>query len=225
VRIHDISVPLSEATVPWKGVTVPWASQEFFVDVRRGDPVTGSWWRLNTHAGTHVDTPTHFFPEAADAASMPWAPFLGRCLVVEVGDVGREIERAHLEAIPELRDHRRVLFRTANSRRDLWARDEFIEDYTSLGPDGARYLVELGYLLAGIDYQGMERFDTSDYATHRTLLGSGCMILEGADLRAVPPGTYQLVCLPLRLVEGEGSPVRAILVEGLDEGIDAADPA
>ncbi len=44
MRIHDISVPLSDATVPWQGVTVPWAHQEFFVDVRRGDPVTGSWW-------------------------------------------------------------------------------------------------------------------------------------------------------------------------------------
>jgi arylformamidase len=93
----------------------------------------------------------------------------------------------------------------------------------ALAPAGAAYLVELGYLLAGIDYQGIERYDTTDYGTHRTLLDNDCMILEGADLRAVPPGVYQLICLPLRLVDGEGSPVRAILVE--TDGRAPLDPA
>jgi len=81
----------------------------------------------------------------------------------------------------------------------------------AVGADAAAWLVEHGFLLAGIDYQGIERFDTTDHATHKTLLQGGCMILEGADLRGVAPGEYQLICLPLRLVDGEGSPVRAVL--------------
>ena len=214
MRIHDISVPLSAATVPWEGVAVPWAHQEFFADVRRGDGVTGSWWSLNTHAGTHIDSPTHFFPNLEDVASTKWDHYLGRCLVVDVPDVGSEITRADLERVPELRDHRRVLFRTANSRRGLWALTTFDRNYVSLAPDGAEYLVGLGYVLAGIDYQGIERYDSVDHQTHRTLLEHGCMILEGADLRAIEPGAYQLICLPLRLVDGEGSPVRAVLLEG-----------
>lgn len=222
MRIHDISIELSEKTVAWAGVEVPWVRQEFFGDVAKGDLVTGSWWSLNTHAGTHVDTPTHFFPDGADTASTPFDPYLGPCLIVELGDVGQEIGRADLEAIGELRQHRRVIFRTANSRRDLWSKDEFILDYVSLHPDGAAYLVELGYLLAGIDYQGMERYDTTEYGTHRTLLENGCMILEGADLRTVEPGVYQLICLPLRLIAGEGSPVRAVLIEEASATIDAS---
>jgi arylformamidase len=106
-----------------------------------------------------------------------------------------------------------VLFRTTNSRRDLWSKDAFERRYVSLAADGAQYLVELGYLLAGIDYQGIERYDSMEHPTHRTLLEHGCMILEGTDLRHVAPGVYELVCLPLRLVDGEGSPVRAILIE------------
>lgn len=218
MTIHDISVPLSAATVPWEGVTVPWAEQEFFVDIRRGDSVTGSWWKLNTHAGTHIDSPTHFFPDAADVASTPWEPYLGRCVVVEVGDIGPFIRPEHLDALPELRGHRRVLFRTANSRDDLWGRDTFVTDYVSVAPEGADWLVEHGFILAGADYQGIERFGSEDALTHRTLLGAGCMILEGCDLRAVEAGEYQLICLPLRLVNGEGSPVRAILIDGDDQG-------
>lgn len=225
MKIHDISVPLSDATVPWEGVTVPWAHQEFFVDIRRGDPVTGSWWSLNTHAGTHVDTPTHFFPDGADAASTAWDHYLGPCVVAEVGEVGPEIRAADLEAMPELRGERRVLFRTSNSRRDLWGLDRFEPEYVAIGADAAAWLVARGFVLAGIDYQGIERYDTTDHATHRTLLAGGCMILEGADLRAVRPGRYQLICLPLRLVDGEGSPVRAVLVEDAGPGIDAAGAA
>lgn len=221
MRIHDISVPLSDRTVPWQGVTVPWVHQEFFVDIRRGDPVTGSWWSLNTHAGTHVDTPTHFFPEGADAASTGWEHYLGPCVVVDVGDVGSEIHASHLEAMPQLHGQRRVLFRTENSRRDLWGLDRFEPEYVAVAPDAATWLVEHHFLLAGIDYQGIERFDTTDHATHRTLLQGGCMILEGADLRSVSSGVYQLVCLPLRLVDGEGSPVRAVLIEVDGAGLDA----
>jgi arylformamidase len=36
-------------------------------------------------------------------------------------------------------------------------------------------------------------------------------ILEGLVLRDVPAGTYELIALPLRLVDFDASPVRAIL--------------
>ena len=193
------------------------------MDIKKGDIVTSSWWSLNAHAGTHADMPAHDLADGHDADSAPLAPYLGPCIVVEIGDVGTEIRRSYLETIPAIGEHRRAIFRTENSRRDLWARSDFATDYVSLHPDGAAYLVELGYLLAGIDYQGIERFDTPDRATHRTLLQNGCVILEGTDLRTISPGEYLLLCLPLRLVNGEASPVRAILIEGASSGIDAAD--
>jgi arylformamidase len=36
-------------------------------------------------------------------------------------------------------------------------------------------------------------------------------ILEGLALEGVPPGVYELIALPLRLVGFDASPVRAIL--------------
>jgi arylformamidase len=38
------------------------------------------------------------------------------------------------------------------------------------------------------------------------------VILEGLDMRAVPEGEYNLVCLPLRLEGGDGAPARAVLI-------------
>ena len=47
--------------------------------------------------------------------------------------------------------------------------------------------------------------------THLILLGAGLWIIEGLNLGAVKPGTYELVCLPLRIVGADGAPARAIL--------------
>jgi arylformamidase len=38
------------------------------------------------------------------------------------------------------------------------------------------------------------------------------VIVEGLDLAAAAPGSYELVCLPLRIVDGDGAPARAVLI-------------
>jgi hypothetical protein len=75
----------------------------------------------------------------------------------------------------------------------------------------ARYLVDAGARLVGIDYLSIEAFDAREPVVHRTLLERDVVILEGLDLRDVAPGRYELVCLPLRLAGLDGSPVRALL--------------
>jgi arylformamidase len=47
--------------------------------------------------------------------------------------------------------------------------------------------------------------------THQILLGAGLYLIEGLNLTAVKAGDYNLICLPLKLMDAEGSPVRAIL--------------
>jgi arylformamidase len=44
------------------------------------------------------------------------------------------------------------------------------------------------------------------------LLVGPCEVVEGLDLGGVEPGSYELYCLPLRLVGSDGAPARAILV-------------
>jgi len=61
--------------------------------------------------------------------------------------------------------------------------------------------------LIGIDYLSVG----GPRATHQILLGAGIWLLEGLDLSNVSAGKYNLICLPLKLVQVEGSPVRAVL--------------
>jgi arylformamidase len=67
--------------------------------------------------------------------------------------------------------------------------------------------------LVGIDYLSVEKFGSENFSTHIALLEREVVIIEGVDLRAVEPGDYELICLPLKYIggEGDGAPARTIL--------------
>lgn len=184
----------------------------------RGDPVEVSSLTLGSHTGTHVDVPVHFLEGGADLDGVPVAAFVGPAVVVDARGL-RAITAADItELVP--RGARRVLFRTDNS--DRWGDGRFVEDYVYLTGDGAQALVERGFVLVGIDYLSVEKFGAAEPLAHLTLLSAGVMILEGLDLSAAPAGRYFLVALPLRLAGGDGSPVRAVLLEGVDDAEEEA---
>ncbi|HEY0658158.1 MAG TPA: hypothetical protein VGD05_06775, partial [Pyrinomonadaceae bacterium] len=91
----------------------------------------------------------------------------------------------------------------------------FRTDFTYITPNAARSLVEQNILLVGIDYLSVEKFGSEDFATHVTLLEKEVVIIEGLDLREVPAGDYELICLPLKYIggAGDGAPARTVLRE------------
>lgn len=67
-------------------------------------------------------------------------------------------------------------------------------------------------LTEGVQLVGVEGLSIEEgLEAHTRLLQAGVVILEGLDLSLVPPGTYQLLCLPLKLRGGDGAPARVVL--------------
>lgn len=165
--------------------------------------------RLGSHTGTHVDAPAHFVRGGATLAEIPLARWSGPAWVVEVAPE-EAIEPEHLmDAWPAQGQVERVLLKTPNSNR--WGTPEAGAVWQALSPDAAAWLVGLGVRLVGIDALSIEKDETGGFPVHHTLLGSGCLILEGLDLRGVEPGAYELVCMPLKLEAPDGAPARAAL--------------
>jgi Predicted metal-dependent hydrolase len=77
--------------------------------------------------------------------------------------------------------------------------------------DAAIELSKLNLRLIGIDAPSIAQYG-AEYEVHRAFLSENTVILEGTDLSQVSPGLYWLVCLPLKIVGVEGTPVRAILL-------------
>ena len=102
-----------------------------------------------------------------------------------------------------------MIFKTRNSY--LWNRKEFVEDFVYITPGAARALVEEGIKVVAIDYLSVEKFGVEEPETHLTFLRAGTLIIEGLDLREVEPGDYEMICLPLKVKDGDGAPARVVL--------------
>jgi arylformamidase len=57
----------------------------------------------------------------------------------------------------------------------------------------------------------VDAFDSKDLPSHHALLELGMRNLEGLDLSMAEAGEFELIALPLRLVDVDSSPVRAVL--------------
>jgi arylformamidase len=211
-RIWDISEPIEPATAPFPGDT-PF-TQEWVSRQERGGSCNVSTIRMSVHVGTHTDAPLHFDLAGADIASVDLRLYLGRCRVVDVRGAGTPPLVPATALGAALAGAERVLLRT----RDRHDHRSWDGAFTALGPDAARVLVAAGVRLVGIDTPSMDHADSKDLAGHHVLHAGGVAILENIDLSRVPAGDYELIALPLRIVNGDSSPVRAILRELPPEG-------
>ena len=206
----DITLPIGPDMLVWPGD--PPVVVEAVSRLEDGDQANVSELRLGSHTGTHVDPPAHFLPDGATVDRLPLDALVGEAVVADFtdtpGPIGpAELDRLWLPATPT-----RLLLKTANSA--LWhgcGPIPFPDHYVALSPEGAAWLVERGVRLVGTDFLSIEERGAPGHPTHHTLLRAGVVILEGLDLFAVEPGSYTLVCLPLKIAGGDGAPARAVL--------------
>jgi arylformamidase len=211
-RLIDVSLEVGPDLLVWPGnpgVAITPTSR-----ISRGDSSNVSEIRLGSHTGTHIDPPSHFLDEGASAEHLPLDMMMGETTVADLRGTAGPIGPDELDALSLTGEVTRLLLRTDNSA--FWAADPrtFPDEYVCLSPEGARWVVDNGIGLIGIDFLSIEVRGAPHHPTHRTLLEAGVVILEGLDLSGVQPGEYTLVCFPLKIAGGDGAPTRAVLLEG-----------
>ncbi|RLA85093.1 MAG: cyclase family protein [Deltaproteobacteria bacterium] len=203
-RIYDLS-PVIGAPMAYYPGDVPYKAEPICTIDRSGCNMHKLL--MGTHTGSHIDAPCHFLEGGRSIEQIPLYRFMEEAQVLEIR--GKEIGPEDLRGLED--GIGAVLFKTRNS--GLMSLGAFLRDYVCLSPEGAEVLIERGIRLVGIDYVSIERFGTPDFRLHRRLLEADVLILEGLDLKDVPPGRYLLLALPLRIRGMDGSPVRAVLLE------------
>ena len=210
MKILDISVSLSAGLPVWPGD--PPIAIERYRCISDGNASNDSRIACSVHAGTHVDAPAHFIEKGATIEQLPLDVLIGSATVVELlnDDI---ITPEILEALSLPEETKRLLFKTKNSA--LWAdpAHQFNSDFVALSSDAAAWLVKKGVRLVGVDYLSVQLFKDTEPLTHQILLEAGVIIVEGLNLQRLRQGSYQLVCLPLKLAGSEGAPARAVLIE------------
>jgi arylformamidase len=208
--LYDLSVALSDDTPTYPGD--PGIQIREWSTLASGDQANVSLLKFGAHTGTHVDAPAHFLAGARTVESLSLDILIGEAEVIEVPRSSYVIDEAFVRQNCRP-GTTRILFKTRNSA--FWDEPQagFRADYTYLDPRAAVELVEQGTKLVGIDYLSIEQFKSDRFETHHVLLSHGVIIVEGLDLRDVPAGKYELICLPLRIHggSGDGAPARAVL--------------
>ena len=208
--IHDITLAISPEMLVWPGD--PAVVLEQISSMDEGEHANVSQLTCSVHTGTHVDAPHHFLNDRRTVESLPLDVLVGPALVVKVPDSTNVIDAEVLQGCRIPADASRLLLKTRNSF--IWKRGQkdFQADFVGVSLDGAEWLVHRGIRLIGVDYLSVAPYHKS-VPTHQALLEAGMIVLEGVDLSAVDPGTYDLYCLPLKLVGSDGAPARAVLID------------
>jgi arylformamidase len=202
----DISVPLHSGMAHWPDN--PPVAIERVMSIDRGDKANVSKLSMGAHTGTHMDAPVHFLPEGKGIDTMPLVATIGLARVIEIQDI-ESIKPGELQS-HQIQSGERILFKTRNSSR-CWQTDNFVEDFVYISQEAARYLAAQQIQTVGVDYLSVGGFFKDGTETHQALLSAGIWIIEGLNLSNVQPGLYELICLPLRITGGDGTPARAIL--------------
>lgn len=210
MRIYDISLPITNQMPVWPGDPQP--NLERIVKMEDGANCNISQIMMSVHLGTHVDAPYHFLGgDSPTIEQLSLNTLIGRVYVLHLDDDIELVTAKILEKAQVPSRTRRLLIKTRNSH--LWEQPQtsFHEDFVSISPDGAQYLVDHGIRVVGVDYLSVAPF-TESVETHQILLKAGVIIVEGLDLSVVSQGRYSMYCLPLKLVGSDGAPARVILV-------------
>lgn len=210
--IYDLSHNIHRDTPTYVGEPQPEFHQLSDIEKQK---VNVSKIIIGSHTGTHVDAPRHFLPEGLGIDRVSLSTFIGEAIILDLSqDARKGIGSDDLERCSSSANIRRgdiLLLYTGTS--DLWGVGESARtNFSYLDPSGADWIIAHGIKCIGIDSFSVERFGFDEAVSHKKLLSSGIGIVEGLSnmLKNIVGRRVYFVCLPLRLENLDGSPVRAI---------------
>jgi arylformamidase len=207
VRFRDISVTLATGIPQWPGDTpysCGWSST-----ISDGSSVNLSNISMSPHVGTHADAPLHVRDGWPGSHELPLEAFCGPSVVIDVTDAKGELSFADIE--PAISAHRleRLILKTGCTI----AGGSFPDEWPTLSESCARTLLGIGIKLLGVDAPSVDLRESKSLAVHKMLFSGNAFILENLDLRRTPPGPYDLMAFPIKVMALDAAPVRAVLLE------------
>ena len=172
---------------------------------------------IGTHTGTHMDAPRHFIANGKTLDEIALEDLIGPCTLLDMTDFKTfaEVPANVMERRLAGRKPKRLMLRFD------WSDKIFTPDYYPAHPflseECSQFLVDAGVKLLGMDTPMPDnpkngRGSGNDSPNHKILLGNEVILLEYVtNLRELGTATeFELIVLPLKIVKGDGAPVRCI---------------
>lgn len=208
--VLDLTHPISEAMPVYPGCIPPVIRTAHTVEA---DGFAEKQLSIYTHTGTHIDAPAHMLAGAPTLDQLGAGHFVGTACVIDVArsDV---IAPAALEAQAPLIDGCAfVLFHTGWDRH--WGRPAYFEAFPVLSVEATHWLAGRDLKGVGFDAISVDPVGATDFRNHLVLFRAGMISIE--NLKGLQPligQRFLFSCLPLKLEQADGSPVRAVAILG-----------
>lgn len=208
MRIIDLTLPINN---DMRGVDISVAKR---LEVEGWNATT---LNLYSHAGTHMDAPKHFCPEGDSLDRQDLNVCVGPATIVDLTPT----KPKYLITVDDLGDlaqtmqpGTRLLFRTDWHKRH--GTPEYRDQLPRISLTLAHWLVEHKVAMIGVEPPSVADVNNKQELTevHQTLFRGGVLIVEGlANLDQIATPSVEFIALPMKIVDGDGSPVRAIAIE------------
>lgn len=206
--VLDLTHTIAEGMPAYPGTEPPILLQANTVEQ---DGFAETLIHMFSHTGTHIDAPAHMLQGAPTLDRMGMDHFVGMACVVEVE--GRAvIDRSLLEAHAALIDGCAfVLFHTGWSQ--FWGQERYFVDFPVLAPEAAQWLTERSLKGVGFDAISVDPVGSTAFSNHHVFFRAGMICIENlTGLGPLAGKRFLFSCLPLKLAEADGSPVRAVAI-------------
>lgn len=204
VRIIDISPPIDSRIAVFPGDVE--FCRDVSMDIKQGDHLTLSSIKTTLHLGAHADAPNHYSIKGSGIHARSLNLYLGPCTVIEF-DCSKGMQIG-VEILPDELPTPRLLFKTGSFPDPrVWT-----DSFSFFSAELVRTFAHRGGILLGIDTPSIDASDSKTLPAHFAVSENDLAVLEGLILSNVVPGNYNLIALPLALIDADASPVRAVLI-------------
>jgi arylformamidase len=223
MKIHDISIEIKEDMAVYKNKKEK--RPKLIVTRTFNNGANESKLEIESHTGTHADAFFHMLSNGSTIEKISVDRFIGECIVLDFTETKEKISIRDFNKIIDNYNKSNINDSRYNKNKDIIKKrdivllktrnkplNNFDPDFTYLDKTGAKFLARKKVKCVGIDNLGIER-DQPGHETHKILFKKNIPIVEGLELSKIRQGRYFFVGLPLKIKSGDGSPIRAILME------------
>jgi arylformamidase len=214
-RLIDVSHTVEDGMVTYKGLPGPAIRDHLSRVASRPRYAPGTEFHIGTiemvgNTGTYLDSPFHRYADGKDLAALPLESLANlRCAVARVPGARGAIERLPVTEA-DVREGA-VLVHTGWDRH--WGTDDYADGHPYLTGALARWLVQAGAALVGIDSFNIDGVTTGERPVHSLLLAHDIPIVEHlCGLAAVPERGSRFFAVPVKVKAFGTFPVRAFVL-------------
>lgn len=166
-----------------------------------------------SHTGTHMDPPAHLFAHRTTLDQMPPEQFIGKALVIDCTML-LEGEAITLKQLAPYGDKVQqadfLLFCTGWDKR--WGTEAYFGDYPCVDDDVLNLILEGEYKGIGFDVIGLDPIADENLTRHKKLFASKEIVnIENlTNLQLCGSDLFSFSCFPLKVIDSDGSPIRAV---------------